>query len=71
MREYRTVLEQKIRERRQTFEEFAEFAETFAREHRELQLGSVSLRHLQRLASGVGPKGRPLGPGSGGDRSAA
>jgi hypothetical protein len=62
MREYRTVLEQKIRERRQTFEEFAEFAETFAREHRELQLGSVSLRHLQRLASGVGPKGRPLGP---------
>jgi hypothetical protein len=62
MRGYRTVLEQKIRERRQTFEEFAEFAETFAREHKELQLGSVSLRHLQRLASGVGPKGRPLGP---------
>jgi hypothetical protein len=62
MREYRTVLEQKIRERRQTFEEFAEFAETYAREHKELQLGSVSLRHLQRLASGVGPKGRPLGP---------
>ena len=62
MRVYRTVLEQKIRERRQTFEEFAEFAEVFAREHRELQLGSVSVRHLQRLASGVGPQGRPLGP---------
>lgn len=62
MREFRTVLEQKIRERRQTYEEFAEFAEEFAREHRELQLGTVSVRHLQRLASGVGPKGRPLGP---------
>jgi hypothetical protein len=62
MRVFRTVLEQKIRERRQTFEEFAEFAETFAREHQDLQLGTVSVRHLQRLASGVGPKGRPLGP---------
>ncbi|RSM86362.1 transcriptional regulator [Kibdelosporangium aridum] len=61
MRAFRTVLEQKIRERRQSIEEFAEFTEVFAREHEELKLGTVSARHLQRLASGVGPKGRPLG----------
>lgn len=60
MRQYRTVLEQKIRERRQTFEEFAETLETFAREHGER--GTLSVRHLQRLASGRGPNGRPLGP---------
>lgn len=59
MRTYRTVLEQKIRERRLTFEEFAEFAETFAREHGEP--GTVSVRHIQRLASGRGAGGRPLG----------
>jgi hypothetical protein len=35
MRPFRTVLEQKIRERRMTFEEFVAYAETFAREHRE------------------------------------
>jgi hypothetical protein len=57
---FRTVLEQKIRERRQTFEEFAEYAEMFAREHNEP--GTVSARHLQRLAAGHGPKGQPLGP---------
>lgn len=60
MRQYRTVLEQKIRERHQTFEEFAETLETFAREHGER--GTLSVRHLQRLASGRGPNGRPLGP---------
>jgi hypothetical protein len=60
MRTFRTVLEQKIWERRQTFEEFVEFAEMFAREHREP--GTLGVRHLQRLASGHGPKGRPLGP---------
>lgn len=60
MREFRTLLEQKIWERRQTFEEFAEFAEVFAREHGEP--GSVSARHVQRLAGGRGPGGRPLGP---------
>ena len=59
MRTSRTVLEQKIRERRLTFEEFAEFAETFAREHGEP--GTVSARHVQRLASGRGSGGRPLG----------
>ncbi|SMD26460.1 hypothetical protein SAMN05661093_10043 [Kibdelosporangium aridum] len=61
MRAFRTVLEQKIRERRLSIEEFAEFAEVFARERPELKLGTVTARHLQRLASGVGPKGRPLG----------
>jgi hypothetical protein len=60
MRVFRTLLEQKIWERRQTFEEFAEFAEVFAREHGEP--GSVSARHVQRLAGGRGPGGRPLGP---------
>jgi hypothetical protein len=60
MRRFRTVLEQKIWERRQTLEEFAEYAETFAREHNEP--GTLGLRHLQRLVSGRGPKGRPLGP---------
>jgi hypothetical protein len=56
---YRTVLEQKIRERRQTFEEFAEDVEAFARQHGER--GTLSVRHLQRLAAGRGPGGRPLG----------
>src|SRR4051812_16765518 len=59
-RAFRTVLEQKIWERRQTFEEFAEFAEMFAREHREP--GSVGVRHLQRLAAGRKPSGEPLSP---------
>lgn len=56
---FRTVLEQKIRERRQTFEEFAEYAEEFAREHG--HPGTLSPRHLQRLVAGRGPKGQPLG----------
>lgn len=60
MRTFRTVLEQRIRERRQTLEEFAEYAETFAREHNEP--GTLGLRHLQRLASGRGTGGKPLGP---------
>ncbi|SEF29231.1 ADP-ribose pyrophosphatase YjhB, NUDIX family [Amycolatopsis pretoriensis] len=55
----RTLLEQLIRERRQTFEEFAEFAETFAREHDEP--GTLSVRHLSRLVAGAHPDGRPLG----------
>lgn len=60
MRPPRTMLEQKIRERRQTLEEFAESAERFAREHGEA--GTLGVRHLQRLVSGRGPEGRPLGP---------
>jgi 8-oxo-dGTP pyrophosphatase MutT (NUDIX family) len=57
---FRTVLEQKIRERRQTFEEFAAYAETYAREHKEP--GTLGVRHLQRLVSGRRSDGRPLGP---------
>lgn len=60
MRAYRTVLEQKIRERRQTFEEFAADIETFAREHHEP--GTLGVRHLKRLAAGRRPDGSPLGP---------
>jgi hypothetical protein len=60
MRTFRTVLEQKIRERQQTYEEFVESAEVFAREHGEV--GTLGVRHLQRLASGHGPGGRSLGP---------
>ncbi|MPY81079.1 MAG: hypothetical protein GEV04_22140 [Actinophytocola sp.] len=55
----RTVLERRIRERRLTFEEFVEFAETFARQHNEP--GTLSVRHLQRLAAGRGEHGRPIG----------
>lgn len=57
---FRTTLEQKIRERQQTLEEFAEYVEVFAREHGEP--GTLSLRHLQRLVAGRGPSGKPLGP---------
>ncbi|WP_028933839.1 hypothetical protein [Pseudonocardia spinosispora] len=46
----RTVLEEQIRARRMTFEEFVGYAETFAREHGEP--GTLSLRHLKRLAGG-------------------
>jgi hypothetical protein len=55
----RTVLEQLIRERRETFEEFAGFATSFARECGEP--GTLSSRHLKRLASGRGDGGKPLG----------
>ena len=55
----RTVLEQLIRERRETFEEFAEFATNFARECGEP--GTLSSRHVKRLASGRGDGGKPLG----------
>lgn len=56
MRTFRTVLEQKIRERRLTLLEFVDYAEVFAREHEES--GTLSLRHLQRLIAGS--KGEPL-----------
>jgi len=56
----RTLLEQKIRERNQTFQEFTEYAEKFARDHKEP--GTLSLRHLERLAVGRRGDGRPLGP---------
>jgi hypothetical protein len=60
VRPARTVLEAKIRERRMTFEEFAVYVETYAREHGES--GTIGLRHLQRLVAGVGHRGVPLGP---------
>lgn len=60
MRTFRTVLEQRIWERRQTLEEFAEYAEGYAREHGEP--GTLGVRHLQRLVAGHGPKGQSLGP---------
>lgn len=56
----RTVLEQKIRERRLSLREFVEFVETFARDHEEP--GTLSFRHLQRLVAGRQPDGTPLGP---------
>lgn len=55
-----TLLELKIRERRQTLEEFAASVEAFAREHGEP--GTLSVRHLKRLVAGRGINGAPLGP---------
>ncbi|MGH4013000.1 MAG: hypothetical protein ACRDSL_03510 [Pseudonocardiaceae bacterium] len=49
----RTLLEQRIRERCLTFEEFVQHTERFARDHHES--GTLSLRHLQRLVSGRSP----------------
>jgi hypothetical protein len=46
----RTLLEQRIRQRCMTYEEFVQYAEVFARDNREP--GTLSLRHLQRLVSG-------------------
>jgi tetratricopeptide (TPR) repeat protein len=46
----RTLLEHRIRQRHMTYEEFVQHAEAFARDHHEP--GTLSLRHLQRLASG-------------------
>ena len=56
----RTVLEQYIRDRRMTLEEFAQHVEQFAREHGEP--GMLGTRHLQRLIAGKRGDGRPLGP---------
>ncbi|MGH3711071.1 MAG: hypothetical protein ACRDRQ_23870, partial [Pseudonocardiaceae bacterium] len=44
------MLAQRIRERRLTLEEFSEQLELFARENSEV--GTVSIRHVQRLAAG-------------------
>lgn len=59
MRTFRTVLEQRIWERRLTLEEFVQEAELYAREHREP--GTLGLRHLQRLVAGRRSAGEPLG----------
>jgi tetratricopeptide (TPR) repeat protein len=58
-RRARTVLEQRIWQRRQTFEDFARYAEAFARQTKET--GTLSVRHLKRLAAGRGDGGKPLG----------
>ncbi|MDX8037645.1 hypothetical protein SK803_46265, partial [Lentzea sp. BCCO 10_0856] len=59
MRTFRTVLEQRIWERRLTLEEFVQEAELYARENREP--GTLGLRHLQRLVAGRRSAGEPLG----------
>ncbi len=46
----RTLLEQRIRQRCMTYDEFVQHAEAFARDNHEP--GTLSLRHLQRLVSG-------------------
>jgi 8-oxo-dGTP diphosphatase len=56
----RTLLEQKIRERRLTLREFVEFTEIFARDN--AHVGTLSFRHLQRLVAGKQPDGSPLSP---------
>jgi hypothetical protein len=57
----RSLLEAKIRERNMTLEEFAEYADAFARENGEP--GTLSARHLQRLLAprpdGTTPAPRP------------
>ncbi|WP_084628762.1 hypothetical protein [Amycolatopsis nigrescens] len=55
----RTVLEQRIWDRRESLERFAEFANTYARQHGEP--GTLSYRHLRRLVAGRGEGGKPLG----------
>ncbi|PXY23464.1 hypothetical protein BAY59_27735 [Prauserella coralliicola] len=57
--EARTLLELLIWERNQTFEEFVEFANEFARAQGEP--GRLSYRNVVRLAAGKGDGGRPLG----------
>ncbi|APU17797.1 MULTISPECIES: hypothetical protein [Actinoalloteichus] len=55
----RTLLGELIRQRGQTAEEFSETAERFAREHG--MDATLSVRHVQRLASGHRADGKPLG----------
>jgi hypothetical protein len=55
----RTVLEMRIRERRQTLAEFVNAAEEFARSFGEP--GTLSERHLKRLIAGRRPDGEPVG----------
>ena len=56
----RTVLDHQIRDvRKETLQEFTEYAERFARDHGES--GTLSQRHLERLVAGRGPNGKPLG----------
>ncbi|HVQ38261.1 MAG TPA: hypothetical protein VMS31_12050 [Pyrinomonadaceae bacterium] len=60
VRPARTLLEQLIRmERGETYEEFVAYAEEYACRNR--LRGTLSLRHLLRLASGMKADGSPLG----------
>jgi hypothetical protein len=54
----RTLLEVKIRERNLTLDEFADYAEAFARDNGET--GTLSTRHLQRLIAPPVDKARPV-----------
>lgn len=57
----RTMLEHLIRhERGETYEEFVDYAEEFARRHK--LTGTLGHRHLLRLVRGHKPDGSPLGP---------
>jgi len=56
----RTELARLIHERRMSYEEFAEYVEKYARDHGEP--GTLSVRHVQRLAVGKRDDGKPLGP---------
>ncbi|MEV6603880.1 hypothetical protein [Kutzneria sp. NPDC051319] len=56
----RTVLEQMIRDRRLTPDEFCEEAERYARDRSDVV--PISTRHLQRLMAGRRADGRLLGP---------
>ncbi|MCG8924153.1 hypothetical protein [Lentzea sp. CC55] len=55
-----TLFGELLRQRRQTAEEFSEAAEVFARDHG--LKGTISPRHVRRLASGKRDDGRGLGP---------
>ncbi|WP_336158570.1 hypothetical protein [Amycolatopsis sp. VC5-11] len=55
----RTLLEQLIRGRHETYDEFSAFATNFAKDCGEP--GTLSARHVKRLASGRGDSGKALG----------
>lgn len=55
----RTVLEQKIWERNETFLDFVEYGNQFARKVGEP--GTLSERNIKRLVSGQKPNGQPIG----------
>jgi hypothetical protein len=52
------LLEQRIRDRRMTFDEFVVYAETFARQHR--KTGTLSLRHPNGWQRSDERRGAPI-----------
>lgn len=62
----RTLLSELLHERGQTAEEFSEYANQYAHDHG--IEATLSVRHVQRLASGQRDDGRPLGPVRAGTR---